>query len=115
MMIGDQRIEPTLIAEVPSDAQILEIDESPSTEPIENVRIGLRAQDMDRAKSGWAASIPKISGTRLRMQIYPPLKPEDIYTKKTILGDIILVSRRNDAGSMEPYMFHLVRADDAAA
>jgi hypothetical protein len=113
MAVGYMRIEPLLIAEVPSDARILELEDPSTTEPVENVRIELHAQDVDRAKIGWAAIIPEISETRLRMQIYPPLKPEDIYTKATLMGDIILVSRRNEAGQMEPYMFHLVRLHES--
>jgi hypothetical protein len=114
IIVGDRRIEPRIVAEVPSDTRLLDADEPPATEPLENVRIELHAQDLDRAKSGWAAVIPEISQTRLRMQIYPPIKTEDIYTKHDVLGDIILVSRRNEAGNMEPYMFYLVRVDDAA-
>jgi hypothetical protein len=85
------------------------MDEPPDMEPVENVRIELHAQDVDRAKAGWAAVIPEVSPNRLRMQIYPPLKPEDIYTKTEVIGDIILVSRQTESGNAEPYMFHLVR------
>lgn len=113
IVVGDRRIEPRLIAEVPSDAQILDAEDQPTSEPIENVRIELHAQDIDRAKTGWAGVIPEISPNRLRMQIYPPLKPEDIYTKTSIIGDIILEKRRDDTGNMEPYLFYLVRVHDA--
>ncbi len=112
ILIGDRRIEPRIVAEVPADTRVLEIDEPPNMTPIENVRIELHAQDVDRARSGWAAVIPEISQDRLRMQIYPPLKPENIYTRSEIVGDIILVSRRSETGIMEPYMFHLVRMHD---
>jgi hypothetical protein len=114
IIVGDRRIEPRIVAEVPSDTRLFDADEPPITEPIENVRIELHAQDLDRAKSGWAAVIPEISQTRLRMQIYPPIKTEDIYTKHEVVGDIILISRHNGAGDMEPYMFYLVRVHDAA-
>lgn len=109
MTIGDWRIEPRLIAEVPSDAQILEAEDPDSTMPVENVRIELHAQDLDRAKVGWAAVIPELSENRLRMKIFPPIKPEDIYTKQEVYGDVVLVSRPVETGKMEPYMFHLVR------
>jgi hypothetical protein len=114
ILIGDRRIEPRIVGEVPSDTRLLDVDEPPVTEPVENVRIELHAQDVDRPKSGWAAVIPEISQTRLRMQIYPPIKTEDIYTKHEVSGDIILVSRRNESGNMEPYMFYLVRVHDIA-
>jgi hypothetical protein len=41
-----------------SDTRLLDVDDPPATEPLENVRIELHAQDLDRAKSGWAAVIP---------------------------------------------------------
>jgi hypothetical protein len=94
MIIGEKRIEPRLIEEIPSDIRLLEFDEPEETEQIENVKIELHAQDVDRAKRGWAAVLPDISPHRLRMEIYPPITPEDIYTKPEVQGDIILVSRR---------------------
>jgi hypothetical protein len=106
---GTHRIEPRLIAEVPSDAQLLDTDDEDTSAPLENVRIELHAQDMDRAKTGWAAVVPELSPNRLKMTLFPPLKPEDIYTQKEVTGDIVLVSRRGKNGKMEPHTFHLVR------
>lgn len=112
MTIGDKKIEPRLIEEIPSDIRLVETYDPEITEQLENMRIELHAQDVDRAKLGWAAVVPDISTNRLRMDIYPPIKPEDIYTRSDIKGDIILVSRRTNNGKMEPYMFHLVRLRD---
>ena len=94
---------------MPAEFELLDAEDSDATEQLEHVRIELHAQDIDRAKRGWAAIVPEISPNRLRMEIYPPLKPQDIYTKSQITGNIVLVSRRADNGEMEPYMFHLVR------
>jgi hypothetical protein len=74
MIIGEKRIEPRLIEEIPGDIRLLEVDEPEETEQIENVKIELHAQDIDRAKRGWAAVLPDISPHRLRMEIYPPIK-----------------------------------------
>ena len=112
MVVENRRIEPILVAEVPSDAQILDTDEPDSSAPVENVKIELHAQDVDRSRSGWAGIIPEISPNRLRMSLYPPIQPDDIYTRNNVRGDIILVSRRNRSGKVEPYMFHLVRLRD---
>jgi hypothetical protein len=111
MIIGDKRIEPRLIAEVPSNIKLLD-DEFIATEEFSNVKINLHAQDMDRSRRGWAAVIPDVSPRRLRMDIYPPIRPEDIYTRPSIVGDILLLSRSIDGGRMEPYMFHLIRLRD---
>jgi hypothetical protein len=109
MTIGEKQLDPLLIEEIPSDIALTDVNENESTEQIENVEIKLHAQDIDRTKRGWAAVIPGISHNRLRMEIYPPIKPQDIYTKTLIRGDIVLVSRMANNGDMQPYMFHLVR------
>ena len=112
MQIGDKRIEPQLIEDIPSDISLLNLDEPDTTELLENMKIELHAQDVDRARRGWAGVIKEISPNRLRMEIYPPIKPEDIYTKQEVTGDVILISRNGGAGKKEPYMFHLVKLRD---
>lgn len=112
MRVERRRIEPKLIAEVPGAAQMLEFDEPPGTEPMQNVDIELHAQDKDRTKQGWAGVVPMVSKARLKMELYPPISPADIYTKEHIRGDIILVRKRKPNGDMEPSSFHLVRIHD---
>lgn len=107
--IGRRRFNSDTVAEFPGEAQIHEFEEQETTRAYENVEIELHAQDMDRAMQGWAGVIRSLSDRRLRMQVYPPIKPEDIYTRTKIRGDVIVVSRRAPDGSMEPYMFHLIR------
>lgn len=110
--IGRRRFTSDTVAEFPGEAQIHEFEEEESTQAHEDVEIELHAQDMDRARMGWAGVIPSISDRRMRMQVYPPIQPEQIYTRKKIRGDVIVVSRRAPDGSMEPYMFHLIRLRD---
>jgi hypothetical protein len=112
MIVGKRRIEPTLIAQVPGEAQMLDFDDPPETQPMQNVDIELHAQDKDRTKRGWAGVIPAVTKSRLRMELYPPISPADIYTKERIKGDIILVRKRKPSGDMEPSSFHLVRIHD---
>jgi hypothetical protein len=108
VVIDGRRIERDTIAEIPSDAQIDAANVPEIVKPHENVHIELHAQDMDRSKQGWAAVVPEIWNKRLRMEIYPPIKPEDIYTKKRLRGDIMLVSQKQPDGSYRPSMFHLM-------
>jgi hypothetical protein len=107
--IVDRKFASDVVAEIPSDAQILELEDNETAAPVENVRIQLHAQDVDRTKLGWAAVVPEISPKRMKMSIYPNIQPKDIYTKREIIGDIMLVSRKNKSGKSEPYMFHLMR------
>ena len=46
LVVGSTRIESSVVAEVPADARLLDMD-SPATQPVENVRIELRAQDLE--------------------------------------------------------------------
>jgi hypothetical protein len=108
VIIDQRRIEPPTIADIPNEAQIDAADVPETVKPYEDVQIELHAQDIDRTKQGWAAVVPKIGNKRLRMEIYPPIKPEDIYTKKRLRGDIMLISKKRPDGTYQPAMFHLV-------
>jgi hypothetical protein len=108
VIIDGRRIESSVIEDIPSEAQIDAADVPETTKAYENVQIDLHAQDMDHAKHGWAAVVPKVGSKRLRMEIYPPIKPEAIYTRKRLRGDIMLVSRKRPDGTYHPVMFHLL-------
>jgi hypothetical protein len=113
--IGGRPIGADVVAEVPGDAQMLEYDDAPKTKPLENVEIELHAQDIDHTKSGWAAIIPSFSKERMRMEIYPPIRPIDIYTKTKIRGDVIVVSKFNKNNEEVPSICYLVRLKDQPA
>jgi len=106
-------ISPEVVDDIPSQQDIDDFSPAEVPEPIEGVEIEIHQQDVDYTKSGWAGIVKDVYDKRLKMQLYPPLKPDDLYTKKNIVGDIILVSRRNEGGDYIPYMFHLVRIDRA--
>lgn len=107
--IGKRRFDADTVAEFPGDAKIQDYEDGESNRNLENVEIELHAQDVDHARQGWAGVIRQVSDRRLRMAVYPPIKPDDIYTKTKVRGDVIVVSRRAPDGSMEPFMFHLIR------
>jgi hypothetical protein len=115
MRVAGRRIEPSFVADVPSDAQMLDFADPPSTRNLEDVEIELHAQDLDRSKQGWAAVIPSFSKERMRMDLYPPIMPVDIYTRSKIRGDVIVVFRQNAKGDQEPHICHLVRLSDQPA
>jgi hypothetical protein len=110
----DQRqIEHDVIAEFPGEAQVHEAEPGPVSEPLENVDIYLHAQDLDHNKQGWAAVVPALSPRRIRMNLYPPIDPADIYTKQYVKGDLLVESRRNAEGVSEPVRVHLIRIHEA--
>ncbi len=112
LTINGRAISSDLLAEFPSKAQALEEEPGPVSDPLENVEIRLHAQDMDHNKQGWAAVVPALSPKRIRMHLYPPIKPADIYTKTSIRGDVLVESRRNESGETEPVRVHLIRLRD---
>ncbi len=107
------RIEPILfekavVAEVPSNAQMLDFDPSPTSRSLQKTSIEIHAQDLDRSKVGWAGIVRAVSSKRLRMELYPTIQPDKIYTKSHILGDIIVEFKIDADGEEVPSMFHLI-------
>lgn len=113
--VGTRRIEPRIVATIPGEAQMFDFDDGATSRQITDVTIELHAQDVDRLKKGWAAVIPSVSKQRVRMELYPPIRPVDIYTKTQIFGDVIAVFKTNVAGEAEPSLYHLVRLKDPPA
>jgi hypothetical protein len=107
--ISKRTVDKETVAEVPSEAQIEEANVPEIVQQFENVEIELHAQDVDRAKTGWAAVVPQVSPKRLRMELYPPIKPEDIYTKSRIQGDVAVVLQKKSDGSYKPTTIHLMK------
>ena len=97
-----------MVSVVPTEAQLESAEVPEIARPYQDVLIELHAQDVDRTKTGWAAVVPEVSPRRLRMEIFPPLKPEQIYTKQKIRGDIMLVSQKRSDGTYHPHMLHLL-------
>ena len=79
---------------------------------LSDVEIEIHAQDVDSARQGWAATIPGHVDKRKKMQIFPPVKPDDIWTKERVRGDVVIVSERQDDGELLPTMIHLLRISD---
>jgi hypothetical protein len=108
ILIGERIIDSELISEVPTEAEIEGADVPEIARQFRDVLVELHAQDVDRSKQGWAAVIPEISPKRLRMEINPPIKPEQIYTKQKIRADVMLVSHKKPDGKYQPHVFHLL-------
>lgn len=97
------------VADAPSDIDMELATEEEQHSDYPKCQIDIHATDRDRTKSGWAAHVPGIWDKRVRMQIYPTIDPKEVFGKTSIVGDIILSSRRNAAGEMQPYLLHLVK------
>lgn len=110
----DRKISSRVILDTPSYLD-LDDDSNEIRTELEKVVISLRATDIDKNKSGWAGQIARISESRLKMEVYPTVKLSELHGKKNILGDVIIVSKRQDDGSYRPYMFHLIKVHKRTA
>lgn len=108
---GGVAIDPETIREAPSALDIeLETDEE-TQDAYPAQPIIIHATDLDSAKTGWAGHLPGVWEKRLPMRLYPTIRLDDLFGKREVTGDVILVSRRDAAGEYVPYLFHVVRLD----
>ncbi len=110
--VGKRTIDRDTIAEMPGGDISEVVEPDSASEVFQDVLLEVHAQDMDRANQGWAATIPGVLDKRLRMQILPPVTPEDIYTRENVRGDVVLVSEKDEAGNYTPKVIHLIRVNN---
>lgn len=109
VLIGERTIDSETVSEIPSDAEIEgSADAHEISRMLRDVRIELHAQDVDRAKQGWAGVVQDISPKRLRIELEPPIKPDQIYKKSIVRGDVMLVLKKRADGSFHPSVLHLL-------
>lgn len=96
------------VKDFPTDIDFEYEDDFEINEPHQRVRINLRATDLDKNNTGWAGVIKKISDARLKMEVYPTIDLQKLHGKKSIIGDIIMVSRKQPNGDYKPVSFHLI-------
>lgn len=109
--ITDTVIPTDIIEKIPENIDQKTDEVTQTSEYHEKILIQFHAQDLDRPKSGWAAVLPTLSKDRVRMKILPPLKPEEIYNKRSIYGDILIIYNiKNDNKIMTEC--HLIRVSN---
>lgn len=57
-------------------------------EDFDRTEVVIRATDLDSNKRGWAAIVPSISNKRVRLQLDPHIKSEDLMQHPTLLGSV---------------------------
>lgn len=106
---GGVRVNPETVAAAPSELDMLVGEDQEIQEPIMGQLVDIHATDIDSNNTGWAGVLSEVWEKRLRMRLYPTIKPEDLFGKRTITADVILVSKANAVGEFVPYLFHVVR------
>lgn len=104
-------ISAATVSAAPSALDAEMADDEQTQDPYTDQEIVVHATDLDSNKTGWAGHLPGIWEKRLPMRLYPTIKPEDIYGKRTVTGDVIVVSKRGRDGEYVPYLFHVVGLD----
>ncbi|MEJ0074647.1 MAG: hypothetical protein WDO17_04230 [Alphaproteobacteria bacterium] len=108
VVIGNTNIDADTISEIPNEAEIEGADAPEISRMVRDVTIELHAQDVDRAKQGWAGVVREIAPKRIRIELEPPIKPEQVYMKSIVRGDAMLVLRKRADGSYHPAALHLL-------
>lgn len=108
ILLGAKTISKETVQDVPSDAQIEEADVPEIVQQHQNVKIDLHAHDADRATVGWAASVANIAPNRIKLELAPHIKPAELFTKRTVKGDIAVMLRKQSDGSYKPSVLHLM-------
>ena len=67
-----------------------------------NVELQIRATDLDNFKRGWAAIIPCLSNRRLKLQLAPTIKPEQLTAGASVYGNIDVLFMHSEDGEQIP-------------
>lgn len=106
IQIDRSDIEEDAIREVPFLGSVDSPADLSKYEPRQDVVLEIHAQDRDKGSTGWAAIAEEISDQRLRMKIMDPVKPEQLWGRDTIRGNIVIVSKLTAYG-YRPTEIHL--------
>lgn len=107
---GSEISAPALM-EIPQLAipQTIEDSERTETQFENNKRIILHAMDRDRGKLGWAAHIPSLFEDRVPMKLDKTIDPATLFTKRQIIGDVLVVYTIDEGGNRLASELHLLR------
>ncbi|WP_114765547.1 hypothetical protein [Vibrio rhodolitus] len=76
-------------------------------EDFHDVRLEIRAIDLDSTKRGWAVVAPSLHKRRVKLQLDPTIKPMDLKNKLSINGHITVVWGADSQGIKVPKLIFL--------
>lgn len=109
---GGVELTPEAVRDAPSLSDIALEEDVERQDPYAAEPIVIHATDLDRTTQGWAAHVPRLSERRMGMHLYPGVNPNDLFGKREVKADIIVVSRRNAQDEFFPYRILLLRLVD---
>ncbi len=87
-------------------------EDNEEIEDFSNVRLLIRATDLDSLKRGWAAIIPSLGDMRVRLQLAPTVRPEQLTAGGCVYGNISVLYRHPDGGQRIPRLAFLKQIVD---
>tara|TARA_R110000868_G_scaffold27661_18_gene104673 strand:+ start:8118 stop:9032 length:915 start_codon:yes stop_codon:yes gene_type:complete len=106
IQVGDVRIEPEIVNDVPFTGQVDEDQDFTLFKTYDGLSLSLHAQDMDKSKTGWAAVPDGITDRRLKLKLITPVEPSQLWGKSKVIGDVVIISKMTSRG-YEPAEIHL--------
>jgi hypothetical protein len=99
------------IAQIPdfNTTETVVADDTTESQIENEKKIIIHAMDRDRGKYGWAGHIPELFDDRVPMKLDKKIKPESLFTKTEIWGDVLILYNVDKEGVRTPVEFHLLR------
>lgn len=104
--VGEKALEA-----MPSDIDLAQYEPPAEFEQLEGVTVHFRAHDLDKNKA-WAATIDEVSSNRRPLHLAPDVRPEQLFDKKEIKGDVLVTSQLDVNGEYVPYLYYLQKVYD---
>ena len=76
-------------------------------EDLDNIEVLIRATDLDSNKRGWAAIIPDVSQSRVRLQLDPHIKSEELMQHPDLIGSVTILFKLDEKGEKKPKLYFL--------
>jgi hypothetical protein len=100
-----------VIRDMPSEVDLAQYEPPAEFEQLENVVIKFRAHDLDKNKA-WAATIDEVSPNRRPLHLAPDVRPEQLFEKAEIRGDVLVTSVLDVNGDYMPNLYYLQKVYD---
>lgn len=86
-----------------------------SVEDYDSLLLELRAIDLDHTKSGWRVIAPDLSERRIKLQLDPSVRADDLFNQRQIRGNVTVIFHPDKAGKKVPRLIFLreVIGDDS--
>jgi hypothetical protein len=109
ILVGDRRIDPQTISQIPYQIDVDSLEEGDRYEHFPGVRVQLHAKDRDKGETGWAGVVPTVSDERIKIKLYPDVRPDMLWDHETIWADVTVVYRTNKRGDEKPVLTYIER------